>query len=86
MELPLLLPAVVAGGSVVFLVAFSDYFLVYLVGGGLVPSFTGFLFPVLQSGDRSLAALLTLVFMAVPVLLFVLVEGLTLYFMHRRGM
>ncbi|ABM27328.1 ABC transporter permease subunit [Nitratidesulfovibrio vulgaris] len=85
-ELPLLLPAVVAGGSVVFLVAFSDYFLVYLVGGGLVPSFTGFLFPVLQSGDRSLAALLTLVFMAVPVLLFVLVEGLTLYFMHRRGM
>lgn len=85
-ELPLLLPAAVAGGSVVFLVAFSDYFLVYLVGGGLVPSFTGFLFPVLQSGDRSLAALLTFVFMAVPVLLFIAAEGLVLYFMHRRGM
>lgn len=85
-ELPLLLPAAVAGGSVVFLVAFSDYFLVYLVGGGLVPSFTGYLFPVLQSGDRALGALLTLVFMVVPVVLFVVAEGLTMRFMRRRGM
>ena len=33
-ELPLLVPAMIAGGSVVFLVAFSEYFLVFLMGGG----------------------------------------------------
>lgn len=85
-ELPLLLPAAVAGGSVVFLVAFSDYFLVQLVGGGVVPSFTGYLFPVLQSPDRALAAMLSLVFLVVPVVLFVLVEGLVLAVYRRRGM
>ncbi len=85
-ELPLLLPAGVAGGSVVFLVAFSDYFLVQLVGGGVVPSFTGYLFPVLQSPDRGLAAMLSLVFLIVPVMLFVLVEGVVLSVYRRRGM
>ncbi len=85
-ELPLLLPAAVAGGSVVFLVAFSDYFLVQLVGGGVVPSFTGYLFPVLQSPDRGLAAMLSLVFLLVPVALFVLAEGLVLAVYRRRGM
>ncbi|WMW64729.1 ABC transporter permease subunit [Nitratidesulfovibrio liaohensis] len=85
-ELPLLLPAAVAGGSVVFLVAFSDYFLVQLVGGGVVPSFTGYLFPVLQSPDRGLAAMLSLVFLVVPVTLFLLVEGLVLAVYRRRGM
>ncbi len=85
-ELPLLLPAAVAGGSVVFLVAFSDYFLVQLVGGGVVPSFTGYMFPVLQSPDRGLAAMLSLVFLVVPVTLFVLVEGQVLSVYRRRGM
>lgn len=75
-ELPLLMPAAVAGGSIVFLVAFSDYFLVYLVGGGNIPSFTGYLFPVLQSDDRALGALLTLLFMMVPLALFAITERL----------
>jgi putative spermidine/putrescine transport system permease protein len=73
-ELPLLLPAIIAGGSVVFLVAFSEYFLVFLIGGGAVPSFTGYLFPVLFSSNRSLGSMLTLVFLAVPLILFVLIE------------
>jgi putative spermidine/putrescine transport system permease protein len=73
-ELPLLLPAIVAGGSVVFLVAFSDYFLVFLVGGGSVASFTGTLVPLLGSSNRSLAAALTLVFLFMPVVLFVVVD------------
>ena len=75
-ELPMLMPAAMAGGSIVFLVAFSDYFLVYLVGGGNIPSFTGYLFPVLQSDDRALGALLTLLFMVVPIALFAVTERL----------
>jgi ABC-type spermidine/putrescine transport system permease subunit II len=85
-ELPLLTPAVVAGASVVFLVAFSDYFLVFLIGGGVVPSFTGYLFPLLSSSDRALASALSLVFLVIPVVLFVLVELLVARVYRRRGM
>ncbi|MFV0421956.1 ABC transporter permease [Oleidesulfovibrio sp.] len=85
-ELPLLAPAIIAGGSVVFLIAFSDYFLVFLIGGGVVPSFTGYLFPLLNSSDRSLASVLALVFLILPVLLFLAVELLIARAYRKRGM
>ncbi len=85
-ELPLLLPALLAGGSVVFLVAFSEYFLVFLIGGGSVPSFTGYLFPFLTSSNRGLAAVLTLVFLVPPIALFLLVETTLGGWSRRRGL
>ena len=57
-ELPLLLPALLAGATIVFLVAFSEYFLVFLIGGGTVPSYSGYIFPLLNSSDKSVASLL----------------------------
>lgn len=84
-EMPLLLPAMAAGGSVVFLVAFSEYFLVFLIGGGSVASFTGYLFPLITSSNRGLGALVTLVFLAVPIALFIVLElGLYRYYRKRR--
>lgn len=85
-ELPLLIPAIVSGGSVVFLVAFSDYYLVFLVGGGAVSGYSGFLFPFLTSSDRPVAALLTLLFLALPLILFGLVEITVSRWYRRRGM
>ena len=85
-ELPLLVPAIVAGGTVVFLVAFSEYFLVFLIGGGTVPALTGTLFPLLSSSDRAPASLLTLAFLAVPLILFACVDGVVLSWYRRRGM
>lgn len=82
-ETPQLLPAMAAGGSVVFLVAFSEYFLVFLIGGGSVASFTGYLFPLITSSNRGLGALVTLVFLAVPILLFIVLE-LWLHRYHRK--
>ncbi|MBR9985531.1 MAG: ABC transporter permease subunit [Desulfosarcina sp.] len=82
-ELPLLIPAVIAGGSVVFLVAFSEYFLVFLIGGGSVDSFTGTLFPLLSSSNRSLAAVLTLIFLFLPIALFVIMDT-TLLRLYRK--
>jgi putative spermidine/putrescine transport system permease protein len=84
-EIPQLLPAMVAGGSIVFLVAFSDYFLVFLIGGGNVPSYSGYLFPFLNSTDWSLASALTLLCLVPPLLLF-LVLDLTLARLYRKWM
>lgn len=85
-ELPMLIPAVIAGGSVVFLVAFSEYFLVFLIGGGSVASFTGTLFPLLSSSNRSLAAILTLIFLFLPIVLFLVMDTALVRFYRRKGM
>lgn len=85
-ELPLLIPAVIAGGSVVFLVAFSEYFLVFLIGGGSVASFTGTLFPLLSSSNRSLAAILTLIFLFLPIVLFLVMDNTLLRVYRKKGM
>lgn len=82
-EIPMLLPALTAGASIVFLVAFSDYFLVFLIGGGSVPSYSGYLFPFLNSSDWSLASGLTLLFILLPVFLFVVLD-LTVNRLYRK--
>ncbi len=85
-ELPLLLPALLAGATIVFLVAFSEYFLVFLIGGGTVPSYSGYIFPILNSSDRSVASLLTLVFLALPIVFFFVIDRLIYSAYRRRGM
>lgn len=85
-ELPLLLPAVVAGGTIVFLVAFSEYFLVFLIGGGSVPAYSGYIFPLLNSSDRSVASMLTLVFFIIPIVFFIILDRLVTGAYRRRGM
>ena len=85
-EIPLLLPAIVAGGTIVFLVSFSEYFLVFLIGGGTVPSYSGYIFPLLNSSDKSVASLLTLLFVFVPILLFVVIDRLIYATYRKRGM
>lgn len=83
--LPLLVPATIAGGTVVFLVAFSEYFLVFLIGGGAVDSFTGYLYPFITSSDRSLGAALSLLFLIPPILLFMVLEFGVQRIYRRRG-
>lgn len=85
-EMPLLLPAIIAGGTIVFLVSFSEYFLVFLIGGGSVPSYSGYIFPLLNSSDKSVASLLTLVFIIIPILLFFCVDRLIYAAYRKRGM
>ena len=73
------------GCLIVFLVAFSEYFLVFLIGGGAVGSYTGYLFPFLSSSDSAIGSMLTLVFLAVPVLLFVVIDGTVVRIQRRKG-
>lgn len=85
-ELPMLLPGITAGASVVFLVAFSDYFLVFLIGGGAVSSYTGYLMPFLQGSDHTVSSLLTLIFLVIPLLLFFTMDRFTTVFYKKRGL
>ncbi len=85
-ELPLLLPAVFAGGLVVFLVAFTEYFLVFLIGGGAVPSITGYLVPYLLGSDYQVSSLIVLVFFFVPVVLFLVLDLIVGKVYEKRGL
>ncbi len=85
-EMPLLLPALIAGATIVFLVAFSEYFLVFLIGGGSVRSFSGYIFPLLNSSDMSVASLLTLVFLILPITFFFMIDRLIYKSYRKRGM
>jgi ABC-type spermidine/putrescine transport system permease subunit II len=85
-ELPLIAPSLIAGGTIVFLVAFTEYFLVFLIGGGAVPSYAGYLFPMLLSSDRPVAALLTLIFLVVPLLLFWGLEAAVVRMYRKKGL
>ena len=84
-ELPRMIFPVITGGSVVFLAAFSDFFVVFLFGGGRIRSFTGILMPALGSPSQGQASALTLVFLVVPLLMFSLLEGIFFHWSRRKG-
>ena len=82
----MLLPAILAGATIVFLEAFSEYFLVFLIGGGTVPSHSGNIFPLLNSSDKSVASFLTLIFLLLPIVFFLLLDRLIYSAYRKRGM
>ena len=61
-------------------------FLVFLIGGGTVPSFTGYLFPFLNSSDRSVASVLTLIFLLIPIVLFFIIDLTVNRIYRKKGM
>ena len=71
---------------VVFLVAFSEYFLVFLLGGGAVPSITGYLVPFLLGSDYAVSSVLVLVFFTLPLLLFLVMETVLHRIYSKRGL
>lgn len=85
-ELPVIFPSIAAGGSIVFLVSFSEYFLVFLIGGGIVPSYSGYLFPFLNSSEHSISSLLTLIFLVIPMILFFSIDILLRLYYRKKYM
>lgn len=85
-HLPQLFPAILAGGMVVFLASFTEYFVVFLVGGGRIPSFAGYLLPLLRSSEWSISALMTLMFLALPLGIYGLLHMLMDGYYRKRGL
>ena len=73
--LPLILPGIIGASSMCFIKSFSQYFLTMLIGGGNVITYPMIMFPYIQSGDRTIASLYSLVFLIVSIIVLILVEG-----------
>jgi putative spermidine/putrescine transport system permease protein len=65
---PHMLPGIVAGSSLSFLVSFSQYVPTLLIGGGQVVTLPLLMFPFLNGGDASVGAAFSLVFAMIALL------------------
>lgn len=72
--IPMIAPALVSAGSLIFIISFSQYFLTFLIGGGNVVTITMVMFPFIQSGDRTLASVYSVVFILSTLIVLILVE------------
>ncbi|MGX4601110.1 ABC transporter permease [Faecalimicrobium sp. JNUCC 81] len=72
--LPLLMPGIIGASSMCFIISFSQYFLTLLIGGGVITTYPMIMFPYIQSGDRTISALYSIVFLLVSLLVLILIE------------
>ncbi|WP_035571883.1 ABC transporter permease [Halonatronum saccharophilum] len=70
--LPLIKRGIFSASIMVFIISFSQYFLTFLIGGGRVVTFTMLLFPLVERGNRSLAAVYSIVFI-ISILIFIVI-------------
>lgn len=72
--LPMVLPSLVAVCMMCYIVSFSQYFLVYLIGGGRIVTFTMDMFPFIESGDRRIGSVYGVVFLLSTVVMLFVIE------------
>lgn len=81
---PMILPGVISAGSMAFIISFSQYFLTSLIGGGRVITFPMLMFPYIESGDRMLASVYSIVFIITTLIFLIIVEAITKkYYNHK---
>jgi putative spermidine/putrescine transport system permease protein len=71
------MPGIVSSACMAFIVSFSQYFVTLLIGGGRVVTYAMFMFPFINGGDRSMAAVYSAVFIVAAMLVFILFDRLT---------
>ncbi|GAA0115577.1 ABC transporter permease [Clostridium senegalense] len=71
---PLILPGIIGAASMSFIISFSQYFLVLIIGGGNIVTYPIVMFPYIQSGDRTISALYSMVFLIVSIIVLILIE------------
>lgn len=72
--MPLLLPGILSAGMMCYIISFSQYFLVYLIGGGKIITFTMEMFPFIQSGDRMMGSVYSVIFIMSTMVSLILME------------
>lgn len=72
--LPLILPGIMGASSMCFIISFSQYFLTMLIGGGTIITYPMIMFPYIQSGDRTIGSIYSIVFLAISIIILILIE------------
>lgn len=73
--LPQLVPGILSSFCMSFIISYSQYFTTLLAGGGKVKTIALVLVPYIQSGDRALSSVYSVVFVGSALLVFAVFEG-----------
>ncbi|SEF58947.1 putative spermidine/putrescine transport system permease protein [Caloramator fervidus] len=60
--LPMIMPGLIVAGSIIYISSFTQYFITFLIGGGKIVTYSMVLFPFIESGDRTMASALSVIF------------------------
>lgn len=71
---PNILPGILVGSSLTFLISASQYLLTLLVGGGKVLTLTIIMFPFINGGDRNIGSVYGLIFSAMALINILLLD------------
>ncbi|WP_028307739.1 ABC transporter permease [Desulfitibacter alkalitolerans] len=72
--LPFLRPGLISSGILMFNVSFSQYFLTFLIGGGKIVTLPLVLFPYVNSGDRVIGSVISLIFILIALVFMLVIE------------
>lgn len=73
-SIPMIMPGIISASIMCYIVSFSQYFLVYLIGGGKIITFTMDMFPFIQSGDRMMGSVYGIIFIGSSIILLSIME------------
>lgn len=83
--LPMLVPVILSAVSMSYIISFSQYFLTLIIGGGNVKTFTIVMVPYLQSGNRNIASIYSVIFLGVTLLVFTVFERIGKHWTKNNG-
>ena len=83
-SLPHILPGMVAGASLTFLISISQYFLTFLVGGGKVITISIVMFPFISGGDNAIGSVYGVLFSSLALINLVLIDFLLKKYYKKR--
>lgn len=72
--LPHILPGIVTGASLTFLISISQYFLTLLVGGGKVLTLSIIMFPFINGGDKAIGSVFGILFSGIALINLLLID------------
>ncbi|MHB8073653.1 MAG: ABC transporter permease [Desulfosporosinus fructosivorans] len=72
--LPIAFPGIISSICMAFIVSSSQYFITLLIGGGTVVTYAMFMFPYIQSGDRTIASAYSVLFLLSTLIVFMILD------------
>ena len=72
--IPMIIPGIISASIITFIISFSEYFIVYLIGGGKIITFTMEMFPFVKSGERIFASVYSVIFIIIVSCLLIIMQ------------
>lgn len=84
--LPLIIPGLTLSASISFLISNTEYFSTFLIGGGNTITLSMIMYPYIANNDYGMSSVTGIVFVALHLLLFILIDKLVLSKIHYKAL